>query len=57
MEQAKQFNVLGEKPVGSLLMEYAIPAIVAMAASSIYNIIDGILLGKVSDLMPSWAWR
>lgn len=46
MEQAKQFNVLGEKPVGSLLMEYAIPAIVAMAASSIYNIIDGIFIGQ-----------
>ena len=46
MEQAKQFNVLGEKPVGGLLMEYAIPAIVAMAASSIYNIIDGIFIGQ-----------
>ena len=37
-----QFNTLAEKPVGSLLMQYAIPAIVAMAASSVYNIIDGI---------------
>lgn len=46
MEQKNQFNVLGEKPVGSLLMEYAIPAIVAMAASSIYNIIDGIFIGQ-----------
>lgn len=48
MEQSKtnQFNVLAEKPVGSLLMQYAIPAIVAMAASSVYNIIDGILIGQ-----------
>lgn len=48
MEQSKtnQFNVLVEKPVGSLLMQYAIPAIVAMAASSVYNIIDGIFIGQ-----------
>lgn len=41
-----QFNVLAEKPVGALLMQYAIPAIVAMAASSVYNIIDGIFIGQ-----------
>ena len=41
-----QFNVLAEKPIGSLLMQYAIPAIVAMAASSVYNIIDGIFIGQ-----------
>lgn len=48
MEQSKtnQFNVLAEKPVGLLLMQYAIPAIVAMAASSVYNIIDGIFIGQ-----------
>ena len=47
MEQpTNQFNELGEKPVGKLLMQYAIPAIVAMAASSVYNIIDGIFIGQ-----------
>jgi len=46
MEQTTEFNELGEKPVGSLLMQYAIPAIVAMAASSVYNIIDGIFIGQ-----------
>lgn len=44
--KTNQFNVLAEKPVGSLLMQYAIPAIVAMAASSVYNIIDGIFIGQ-----------
>ena len=29
MSQTKNFNELGEKPVGSLLMQYAIPAIIA----------------------------
>ena len=46
MDQTEKFNVLGEKPVGKLLMQYAIPAIVAMTASSIYNIIDGIFIGQ-----------
>lgn len=47
MEQStKQFAVLAEKPVGKLLAQYAIPAIVAMAASSVYNIIDGIFIGQ-----------
>lgn len=46
MEQTKKFNELGEKPVGSLLMQYAIPAIIAMTASSLYHIIDGIFIGQ-----------
>jgi len=45
-QENTQFNVLAEKPVGALLMQYAIPAIVAMAASSVYNIIDGIFIGQ-----------
>ena len=43
---ARQYNELGEKPVGRLLLSYAIPAIIAMAASSVYNIIDGIFVGQ-----------
>ena len=47
MEADKEkFLVLGEKPVGRLLFQYAMPAIVAMAASSVYNIIDGIFIGQ-----------
>ena len=30
---------LGTKPVGRLLWQYALPAIIAMSASSLYNII------------------
>lgn len=37
---------LGIKPVGSLLMQYAIPAIIAMTASSLYNMIDSIFIGQ-----------
>ena len=38
---------LGTKPVGSLLWQYALPAIVAMSASSLYNIIDRAFIGQV----------
>ena len=36
---------LGTKPVGQLLWQYALPAIVAMTASSLYNIIDRAMIG------------
>ena len=38
---------LGTKPVGQLLIQYALPAIVAMTASSLYNIIDRAFIGQV----------
>ena len=38
---------LGQKPVGQLLMQYALPAIVAMTASSLYNIIDRAMIGQM----------
>ena len=38
---------LGQKPVGTLLWQYALPAIVAMTASSLYNIIDRASIGQL----------
>jgi len=38
---------LGTKPVGFLLWQYALPAMVAMVASSLYNIIDRSVIGQV----------
>ncbi len=37
---------LGTKPVGRLLMQYAMPAIIAMTASSLYNMVDSIFIGQ-----------
>ena len=37
---------LGTAPVGKLLKKYALPAIIAMAASSIYNMVDSIFIGQ-----------
>lgn len=36
---------LGTENIGKLLMQYAIPAIIAMTASSLYNMIDSIFIG------------
>jgi len=36
---------LGTEPLGKLLTQYAIPAIIAMTASSLYNIADSIFIG------------
>lgn len=36
---------LGEKPVSKLLISYALPAIAAMLASSLYNIVDRAFIG------------
>lgn len=37
---------LGTKPIGSLLMQYAVPAIIAMTASSLYNMVDSVFIGQ-----------
>ena len=37
---------LGTKPIGQLLMQYAVPAIIAMTASSLYNMVDSIFIGQ-----------
>ncbi|MEI3530920.1 MAG: MATE family efflux transporter [Bacteroidaceae bacterium] len=42
----KLLTELSQKLVFSLLLQYAIPAIVAMVASSLYNIVDGIFIGQ-----------
>ena len=37
---------LGTKPIGKLLWQYALPAIIAMTASSLYNMVDSIFIGQ-----------
>jgi len=39
-------KALGYEKVGKLLFQYSIPAIIAMTASSVYNIIDRIFIGQ-----------
>ena len=46
MSSKKNATDLGTKPIGSLLMQNAIPAIIAMTASSLYNMVDSIFIGQ-----------
>lgn len=53
MSDNKQSTLeLGTKPVGRLLMQYAMPAIIAMTASSLYNMVDSIFIGQGVGPMP-----
>ena len=47
MDNKQRALELGRKPMGRLLWQYALPAIVAMTASSLYNIIDRAFIGQV----------
>lgn len=37
---------LGVKPIGRLLLQYSVPAIIASTVTSLYNIIDSIFIGR-----------
>lgn len=47
MDNKKATLELGTEPVGKLLARYALPAIIAMTAASLYNIIDRVFIGQV----------
>ena len=49
MTEKKIPSELGTRPVGELLKQYAVPAIIAMLASSLYNIVDSIFIGHGVD--------
>ena len=46
MKDNKQATLaLGTQPVGRLLWQYALPGVIAMTASSLYNMVDSIFIG------------
>ena len=46
MSVQKPLSALETEPVGSLLTKYALPAIIAMTAVSLYNMVDSIFIGR-----------
>lgn len=42
----KERNPLGYAPIGKLLMQFALPSVVAMVINAIYNIVDQIFIGQ-----------
>ena len=41
---------LGTEKIGKLLMQYAIPAIIAQTAASLYNMIDSVFIGHIPNV-------
>ncbi|MCR5312694.1 MAG: MATE family efflux transporter [Bacteroidaceae bacterium] len=50
MQTNNRTKELGTAPIGALLMKYALPAVVAMMASSLYNMVDRIFIGRIPDV-------
>lgn len=48
--QENRTKELGTRPIGSLLVKYAVPAVIAMTATSLYNIIDRVFIGRIPDV-------
>lgn len=44
--QTSSPNELGSLPIGRLLVQYSLPAIIASLATSLYNIIDSVFIGR-----------
>lgn len=40
-------NNLATRPVGRLLWEYSLPAVVGMLVMALYNIVDRVFIGQV----------
>lgn len=47
MDKTKE---LGTAPIGRLLLKYALPAVIAMLASSLYNMVDRYFIGHIPDI-------
>ena len=48
-------NPLGVEPVGSLIAKFAVPAIVSMLVSAMYNIVDQIFIGQGVGMLGNAA--
>ena len=48
--QEKAPTELETKKISTLLKEYAVPGIIAMTASSLYNIVDSVYIGHIKDV-------
>lgn len=57
MEQtsSRPVNPLGTEPVGRLVIKFAIPSIIAMLVSAMYNIVDQIFIGQGVGLLGNTA--
>ena len=55
MQEQKKQNPLGCAPVDKLMVEFAIPSIVAMIVSALYNIVDQFFIGQTVGTLGNAA--
>lgn len=55
MEENKTNNPLATEPVGSLMAKFAIPSIVGMLVSALYNIVDQLFIGQAVGTLGNAA--
>ena len=48
---------LGTERIRKLLIQYAVPAIIAMTASSLYNMVDSIFISSSAMASARWPFR
>lgn len=46
MEEKEKINPLGTAPVSSLMVKFAVPSIIGMLVSALYNIVDQLFIGQ-----------
>ncbi|MDE6887596.1 MAG: MATE family efflux transporter [Eubacterium sp.] len=54
-DTGQDHNPLGVKPVGALLVEFAVPSIIAMLVSALYNIVDQFFIGHYVGMLGNAA--
>lgn len=54
-EHREKENPLATQPIGSLLRRFAIPSVIAMLVSAIYNIVDQIFIGQGVGILGNAA--
>lgn len=53
--QAAHRELLGTAPIGSLMLKFAVPSIIAMLVSALYNIVDQIFIGQAIGTLGNAA--
>ena len=53
--QAVRRELLGKAPIGGLMLKFAVPSIVAMLVSALYNIVDQIFIGQAVGTLGNAA--
>lgn len=49
MEEKKQENIMGTRPIGQLLPKMAFPIMLSMLVQALYNVVDSIFVAQISE--------